>query len=192
MYSDRICTVRVFAISIEICTSPAASVLHFVDGSAFSLYGRGEWDPSIPEERRSTTKHAKQTPASEAKKQTHLDDQDNPGAEGEGEQDDHDAAAHMQRGGSMLDVFYLYGSEKLSTEENQRRLREIVLAKRAVPNEATRGLDRQQCGILPDVSTAHSGRAWIGKTVGFSTEEAGTDKEEEAEVTTGRRTRTEL
>ncbi len=29
MYSDRICTVRVFSISIEICTSPAASVLAF-------------------------------------------------------------------------------------------------------------------------------------------------------------------
>lgn len=26
-------------------------LVHFVDGSAFSLYGRPSWDPSIPEEK---------------------------------------------------------------------------------------------------------------------------------------------
>ncbi len=45
MYSDRICAVRVFAISIEICASPAASVGGGSDGkkgSKQSSYSKNE------------------------------------------------------------------------------------------------------------------------------------------------------
>ncbi len=109
------------------------ALIHFVDGAAYSLYGRGDWDASIPLER-----------ATEA---------------------------------SMLDVFYLdmgdpdssrpeigspeMGDPEIGHPNTADQLsdwkRELVLQQRLEKSPE----QRQKCGILPNVESAHLGTGWV-------------------------------
>lgn len=100
-------------------------LVHFVDGSAFSLYGRQEWDPSIPQTKRRVAV-----------------DVTNPGVER-----------------TAMDFFYQPGPIDSAPEtffQLRPELRRLLEAQRR-----PRPKQKQRCGILPAVETAHSGYGWL-------------------------------
>mmetsp|Transcript_88729 Transcript_88729/g.225895 ORF Transcript_88729/g.225895 Transcript_88729/m.225895 type:complete len:198 (-) Transcript_88729:27-620(-) len=100
-------------------------LVHFVDGSAFSLYGRSEWDPSIPE-----TKRRMAT------------DEENGG---------------VKR--TAMDFFYQPGP--IAADPATFWLEQPQLTRLLEGQRRPRPVQKQKCGILPSVETAHSGYGWL-------------------------------
>jgi len=112
-------------------------LVHFVDGSAFSLYGRPSWDPSIPEAKRLQAQRSEGIAVPEPQ-----------GGEA--------ASSEL----SPMEAFYLSSSaagvapEELWTAAPE--LRQLLDQQRKPKPKV-----KQRCGILPMVSSAHSGYGWL-------------------------------
>ena len=136
-------------------------LLHFVDGSAASLYGRGKWDASIPEGRR-LEGSTDQEQTGETAEST-----DPAGDSSEGSDPPKPESV------SMLDVFYGFYNKHQDGSHDKRKspeelaheadLRQIVADREDHIDGPMYGEGRQRCGILPNVETAHQGRALIGR-----------------------------
>jgi len=123
-------------------------LVHFVDGSAFSLYGRPSWDPSIPEAKRRSA---------ELGEGSVLQEVQSAGA----------AGAEL----SPMEAFYRPGGAAGASPEDlwaaDPQLRRLMDAQRR-----PRPKVRQRCGILPMVQSAHSGYGWLAGSTAPQTEAA--------------------
>jgi len=118
-------------------------MVHFVDGSAFSLYGRASWDPSIPEAKRQSADLRERTTFPE------------------------DAGAEL----TPMEAFYRPGGAAGVPPEDlwaaAPELRRLLDARRKPKPKV-----RQRCGILPMVASAHSGYGWLAGNTAPRPEEA--------------------
>lgn len=135
-------------------------LLHFVDGAAYSLYGRGEWDASIPLDKGSRLMDARARPP---------DARHTPDARSaaNGTQSSHGAQL-PEDGASILDVFYAVNSNNGEREEQEgtpdvgwNAFRRGLTMRERTADDAISEARRQPCGILPNVVSAHSGLGWV-------------------------------
>eukprot|EP00929_Paragymnodinium_shiwhaense_P007817 TRINITY_DN111717_c0_g1_i1.p1 TRINITY_DN111717_c0_g1~~TRINITY_DN111717_c0_g1_i1.p1 ORF type:complete len:732 (+),score=68.13 TRINITY_DN111717_c0_g1_i1:23-2197(+) len=107
-------------------------LLHFVDGSAFSLYGRDAKDPSVPDaKRRQLASEASQAEAQQPKTEEF----------------------------SAMDAFYRPEVVAAAADDIWRIAPE--LKRRLDSQRRSKPFKKQACGILPDVASSHDGYGWI-------------------------------
>lgn len=114
-------------------------LVHFVDGSAFSLYGRPDWDPSIPE----------------SKKRRH--------ELSSGARLDQDRTSNQGGQGMDISPMDLFYSSSRAIDAAPEDLWEAEpLVRRVLESQIKPQPElRQRCGILPEVAGAHSGYGWL-------------------------------
>lgn len=121
-------------------------LVHFVDGSAFSLYGRPSWDPSIPEAKRRS-----------AERREGIELPEEEGAEAPAQQ-------------TPMEAFYGAAGAVSAAPEDlwavAPELRRLLDAQRKPKPKV-----RQRCGILPGVMSAHSGYGWLAGSTAPKDEE---------------------
>jgi len=108
-------------------------ILHFLDGAAYSLYGRGEWDPSIPYER------------SQFGRRNETDEQ----------------PEEIDPSRSLMDVFY----QNPAVEKNNKDQLTKPLKKMIMDSRSDDVVERQHCGILPNVGSAYEGKGWVDNLI---------------------------
>ncbi|CAD7922901.1 unnamed protein product [Amoebophrya sp. A25] len=136
-------------------------LIHFLDGAAYSLYGRGDWDASIPENRRSIAEEisaaaSSATASTKQDKGTVVRDDELPQKLPQVLVETQDASA------SVLDIFY---QEEVEREEGSSSLTKLQKTMIMEQRRESVPLERQKCGILPNVDSAHKGIGWVDAEV---------------------------
>ncbi|CAD7951954.1 unnamed protein product [Amoebophrya sp. A120] len=160
-------------------------LIHFLDGSAYSLYGRGDWDASIPvvaEHSAASTSSGPtdQHPAAATGSVDASSSQERIGSSGPGAASAPIDVEDEPLDGRMLDTFYedldsysrRFSGREIRVEQGDEESLSSALAltpkmKRLLQRAREPEIvgTRQKCGILPNVHSAHEGVGWLDAEV---------------------------